>query len=333
MADVAVTGLDAVVAFFDKHYARLDFFQMARLLSYALQQEAAVDGTDATPEDWEVRLGRVLRVRPSLSMAFPEHDMASILRRPDGKLQVETGFFGLYGVTSPLPNFYTEGLMQAEQQGRNSARGLIDLFHYAAYPLLIKAWTRHRTQTGVQQGMTSRQRTRQTSWIGLVGNAARKRFDQWPQMVHLAPLLATTHRSASGLQALVNCVVRSGTTKVYPCAATRAKVPTQFRLRLGKVSHQLGAQAVLGSTVVDRRNNVAIVLKDQTDGDIEAVVPGGKLHALMTQSLELFALDNLRVRFKVERTPTPRPLGHARLGLGASLGQKSHLGSFSFYVN
>ena len=39
MAHLAGTGLDAVVAFFAKNYAQLDFFQMARLLSHALRQE------------------------------------------------------------------------------------------------------------------------------------------------------------------------------------------------------------------------------------------------------------------------------------------------------
>jgi len=175
MAHVVGTGLDAVKAFFSKNYAQLDFFQMARLLSHALQQEGLAQGLEVSPEEWESRLAAVLRVRPTLSLAFPEHDLASIAARSDGKIQVEAGFFGLYGVTSPLPYFYTEGLMQASQQGRTSARGLLDIFHYAAYPLLIKAWTRHRNLTGLQAGLTERQLTRQTSWVGLVGHASRKR--------------------------------------------------------------------------------------------------------------------------------------------------------------
>jgi type VI secretion system protein ImpH len=333
MAHVAGTGLDAVEAFFSKNYAQLDFFQMARLLSHALQQESLAQGHEASPAEWESRLAAVLRVRPTLSLAFPEHDIASIQKRSDGKIQVEAGFFGLYGVTSPLPYFYTEGLMQASQQGRTSARGLLDMFHYAAYPLLIKAWTRHRNLTGLQQGMTERQQTRQTSWVGLVGQATRKRFDQWPRITHLAPLLSTIHRSASGLQALVNCIVRSGATKVYPCAPTRTRVPSAARLCLGRASHQLGTQAVLGDTLIDRRNNVSILLRDQAVADIEAVVPGGKLYPLLTQSLQLFAQDNLRIRFKVERQPTPKPLGLAKLGLGASLGHARQTGSFSYFVN
>jgi type VI secretion system protein ImpH len=333
MAHLAGTGLDAVVAFFSKNYAQLDFFQMARLLSHALKQEGLARGVETSAEEWESRLTEVLRVRPTLSLAFPEHDLSSIEQRRDGKIQVEAGFFGLYGVTSPLPYFYTEGLMQASQLGRNSARGLLDLFHYAAYPLLIKAWTRHRNLTGLQQGLTERQLTRQTSWVGLVGQANRKRFDQWPRIVHLAPLLSTIHRSASGLQSLVNCIVRSGTTKVFPCAPTRMRVPVQARLCLGRVSHQLGSQAVLGDTLIDRRNNVSIVLQGQATADVEAVVPGGKLYPLLTQSLQLFALDNLRIRFKVERPPTPKPLGMAKLGLGASLGKEGPIGGFSYFVN
>ena len=111
------------------------------------------------------------------------------------------------------------------------------------------------------------------------------------------------------------------------------RVPARARLCLGRVSHQLGSQAVLGNTLIDRRNNVSIVLQGQVTADIEAVVPGGKLYPLLTQSLQLFALDNLRIRFKVERQPTPQPLGMAKLGLGASIGKAGPIGGFSYFVN
>jgi|GEM_PF-1203736 type VI secretion system protein ImpH len=335
MANSHSTRLDAVVAFITENHARLEFFQMARLLAHAMQENA--ENKDNENEElvgnWEDSFHKNLRVRPILSMAFPAREIDSALVKSDGKLQVETTFFGLYGVTSPLPNFYTEGLMAAEQNGYKNARGLIDIFHYAAFPLLIKAWSRHRVETGLRIGKGLRILDRKSSWIGSTGPAMRTRFNQWPKILKLAPLLSSSFRSASNLQALVATIVRSGAVRVQPCAATQVAVPKNFACRLGQRSHQLGEQAVLGSKLVDHLSHVEIVLKQQHLDDLEQIVPGGSRYELLKQSIRLFSKDNLRIRIKVDRDSSPKKLNMSILGLGASLGSQPRFGTYIYYVD
>lgn len=335
MANTTSSRLDAVVEFIVANHNHLEFFQMARLLAYALSNndEQQTEAEDIVSGNWEDHFNDYLRIRPMLSMSFPGTDISNAEVLAENKLRVETTFFGLYGVTSPLPNFYTEGLIAANQNGNSNARGLIDIFHYAAYPLLMKAWTRYRGETGLRKGVSKRQLTRKASWIGLVGDGARKRFDQWPKMLQLAPLFANSNRSASGLQALVTCIVGSGIVRIRPCAPTRVTVPKKFKCRLGQSSHQLGTQVVLGNALVDHLSHVEIVISEQLQEDLEDIVPGGKRYRLLEQSIQLFSHDNLRIRLKAIHESWPLKLGASKLGLGASLGNKPRVGWFNFYIN
>jgi type VI secretion system protein ImpH len=333
MAQSSLSRLEAVVAFAVENQARLDFFQLSRLLIDALTREtpAKQAAGEAIADDWESRLDAFLRVRPSLSMAFSGLDINRI-ERADGRLRVEVDFFGLYGVTSPLPNFYTEDLFEAEQAGASVARGLIDIFHYSAYLLLLKALSRYRESTGLGGGLSNRQLTQKMSWVGLVTPASRRRFSHWSQISQVAPTVGTGFRSASNLQALVRTVSRSGNVRVIPCAQTAVRVARHFRTTLGRKRHQLGVQAHLGSVVQDRRNHVEIVLSGQRADDAADIVPGGRRHGLLLQAVQLFTRDNVRFRISIERPTTPETIGQARLGLGAGLGSVSQLGMISFYL-
>lgn len=334
MAESRGARFDALIAFYRSKFRELEFFQFARLMAWELRRQAKERG--ATPEqlaDWEALFQDNLRVRPLLSMGFPDTDLASVEVLRDGKVRVETTFFGLYGVTSPLPNFYTEDLIDASHEGLKVARGFIDIFHHAAFPLLIRAWSRYRSWTGLQDGFDSRQTDRRSSWVGLTSPAVRKRFDQWHAIVQLAPVLATQHRSATGLQYVFAAIAQSGQVQVRPCAVSRGTIPHAYRFCLGLRNNKLGEQAVLGNKVTDYRNFVDVHLSEQTPADLDAILPGGRNHALLRQSIDLFLKDSLSLRIKVKTIAQPKGLGNSRLGLGSILGQEPAAGKYAFVMN
>jgi hypothetical protein len=61
-----------------------------------------------------------VRVRPRLGLGFPLRDIEGIEQDEDGRYRIEANFFGLYGVTSPLPTFYTEDLIDEQLQGHSA---------------------------------------------------------------------------------------------------------------------------------------------------------------------------------------------------------------------
>ena len=111
-----------------------DYFQAIRLLS---RLSSAQNGAEETLP--------TLRVHPELSLDYPQSEITWIREREHGKgYEMETTFFGLYGVSSPLPGFYTEELFDDDWEEEQAARGFLDIIHYRLYPLLFQAWLKYR---------------------------------------------------------------------------------------------------------------------------------------------------------------------------------------------
>jgi len=333
MAKLDSSRLDVLVDFYQANAGELEFFQLVRLLTKHLRSQLQAQGVSNDEWlEWETLLFKHLRVRPILSLGFPETDIATITKIQQEKIRVETTFFGLYGVTSPLPNFYSEYLLSNNQDGLTASRGFIDIFHYAAFPLLIRAWGRYRTWTGLQERLDPRQTDRRTSWVGLTGSSLRKRFSQYNALSFLAPILANSNRSATDLEALVRTIAGSGQVDVQPCVSTDVKIPSVYRLILGLANHQLGEQAVLGFKMIDKRHFVDVILSEQTEEDRNALLPLGTRFELLKQALALFITQAMTLRFRFKSLSSPRHLGFSRLGLGATLGIKSRPGEIVFVI-
>lgn len=332
MAKTIGAGFESVARFAEQSSRSLEFFQLIRLLVIAMRQDLAEEGHSADVlGDWDSLFRSYIRVRPRLSLAFPESDLHSVKLTHD-RLLIETNFFGLYGVTSPLPHFYTEDLMDAEQNGYHSLRGFIDIFHYAAYPLLVKAWTKNRLATGLGLLSQSRHVLRDTSWLGLMDPQFRLKFDQWRKMLPLAPVLSGKTRSASGLQFLIARIIEQGKVFVQPCSAVRLRIPVVHHLQLGTKNHQLGHSALVGDLIDDRSNNVLVVLTDVPTSVARSIVPGGSRFKLLQQSVSLFLRSSLRVTIRVHASPERSIVGSCRLGFGAGLAGNKQKDSFSFHL-
>ena len=91
----------------------------------------------------------VLRLRPSLSLAFAPSDiegaesLPATAERP-ARARLTTRFLGLYGVTSPLPTHYSERLWEnVTHEGQTRLREFLDIFHHRLLSFLYRSWTRH----------------------------------------------------------------------------------------------------------------------------------------------------------------------------------------------
>ena len=99
-----------------------------------------------------------IRVRANLSLGFPDTDIDCIEPMPgrapggDDALRITANFFGLYGVSSPLPTFYTEDLLDDQREGRHARREFFDILHASLYPLLFEAWRKYRLQLRAVEG-------------------------------------------------------------------------------------------------------------------------------------------------------------------------------------
>jgi len=326
MALPPVSEADNLVKFINMKQHQLDFFQLMRLISHLLKK--------TSPElSWRESFDQSVRIRPALSLDFPGREIETVEFTEDNKIMVETSFFGLYGVTSPLPNFYTEDLISAKKDGQNLTRLFFDLFHYAMYPLLLSAMTRFKPMTGLQEYSDRRQNLRRLSWLGLSSPKITEQFSEWPKMLKVASILSTSYCSVAGLKALLLTIVDSGSVNIVSCPTVRAVIPQRFRLRLGTRANQLGTQAVLGHAITAPNNNyVDIQLQDQTSEDIQAIMPGGAKYQLLKQALTLYVPSYLKLCLKMRARTQSNQVSQIRLGYGLSLGTQERSQNLAYYI-
>lgn len=322
---------DALKAFILNNDKAIEFFQLLRLfLLYLRMRLHESDIPDSEIPSWDKLFEKCLRIRPSLSMGFPENEVRNIKFIDNFRIEIETTFFGLYGVTSPLPNFYSEDLIANAQYGSSNARHFLDVFHYSSYLLLIQAMTRYRYLSGLQIGQDQDQLDRYLCFIGIEGNEFRNTYDEWPKLLKLAPILSIYGCSAYGLKKMLEVIIRSGTVKVNPNPTISKRIADKFRLSLGKRNHILGKQAIVGSHILDRRNSVEIVLEGQQDVDIEGIVPGGEHYQFLKQAIKLYTPRYLKINFRVKGTSKSVKLNQRALGYGAALGGTPRNDEFIF---
>lgn len=235
----AVGGADDVLLREGSSYA---FFQAMRLLRLRFGSDEA--------------LRQGVRVRPHLSLGFPETDIESIEIDEAGRYRIEANFFGLYGVTSPLPTFYTEDLIDEAMDSRTVTRDFLDILHAHLYPVLFRAWEKYRIWLAVSEHQSTERLEQLYALIGLRG--AGNVLGLGRALLPYAGLFSWRPRSALGLQALLAGLFDTDQVSVVTGVRRFVAIPQPDRCRLGLQAARLGDSAVLGSQVADEAGNLDI---------------------------------------------------------------------------
>src|SRR5471032_2790370 len=219
------------------------FFQALRLLRLRFSSEK--------------EFAENVRVRPHLGLGFPQRDIEHIVLDEDGRYRIEVNFFGLYGVTSPLPTFYTEDLIDEQLQGHSAGRDLLDILHASLYPLLFRAWEKHRVWMGICERRDLGRLNLVRSLIGLADADPQWR-QQAPQLLRYAGIFNQFPRSALGLEQLLRSTLDGDPVEVVPCVLSHVPIDDQSRCRLGLQGNVLGQDSLLGQQVSDRTSTLDI---------------------------------------------------------------------------
>lgn len=303
--DTAVTPLDDLL----DESGRYAFFQAMRLLRQQFPDEQS--------------LRDHVRVRPALSLAFPDADIDHVRRDDSGRYHIEATFFGLYGVTSPLPTFYTEDLIQEFMQGHSAMRDFMDILHASLYPLLYRAWEKYRLWLVVGEQNNTRRLQQLYATIGIAD--APPWEDVALAMLPFAGNLSTFPRSALGLQGLLQGLLHGIAVRVDPCVTRSVSIPEEARTRLGERAHVLGEDTILGEHVQDCAGNVDITIGPMPASDFHSLLPGAPLHERLRRVIAWYLPTPLRCELHLWLDDRVRQC--ARLGAGwHALGRNTWLG-------
>ena len=299
-----------------------DFFQAVRLLS-RLKSEDTSSGARLSALD-------KLRIRPELSLDHPISDVAKIRQTEDGRHEILTTFLGLYGVSSPLPSYYTEQLLNSEDDfdalTGSAARGFMDIVHFHLYPLFYQLWLKYRFSHNAFELKDGRYWDILFSLVGLSDEDFRDSIGERDQILRYVGLFSQRQKSATGLKTLVKGYLQTDDVEIIPCVEREVSIPEFQYTKLGESCGVLGQSATIGRFIKDSTGKFVIkVGSDSIQHFTEFVHEEGIATRLknlvnfyLAQPLEVEIILVLKGDYDI----------HASIGgeVGSSLGQDTWLG-------
>ena len=270
---------------------RYAFFQALRLIRLRTPHDEAL--TDN------------VRVRPAVTLSFPESDIEAIRLDDSGKYRITANFFGLYGVTSPLPTFYTEDLIEEKLQGNSSMRDFLDILHAELYPLLFRAWEKNRLWLTIGERHDTNRLDQLFALVGLSGCGPQYLADARSLLPH-AGNFNQFPRSALGLQALVSGLLDGLPVDVEPCVTETVAIPLPSRCLLGEQATQLGEDILLGKQIAQRSSSLIVHVGPIPRAQFHALLPGAPLHERLARSIALYLRTPLRCVLGLKVPPSQR---------------------------
>lgn len=288
---------------------RFAFYQAVDLLERRYARDGARVGGFAPPEE------EVLRFRPHASLGFPKADIERIETRLRAGAEADlplfrltVTFLGLYGAAAPLPAFYTEAILAAEE-GESARRDFMDLFHHRLISLQYRLWVKYRYYLRYEAGANDRTSEIVYSFFGLGPKPARTglRLLYLERLLASAGLLAMNSRSPSLLTGLISYYFRGLAVAIEPFVPRRVAIPDDQRIRLGRANARLGDDMTLGATLNDIAGKFRLVLGPLNRARFEDFLPDGRDHGHLVELVNTLLREPLDFEFELRLDSAERP--------------------------
>ncbi len=290
---------------------RFSFFQIVRLLRLLSRKD-----------------GRPLRIRikPDLSLAFPARDVVSLWEDEEGRFHLVATFLGLYGTSSPLPNFYTEELFEEERQEEDLQREFLNLLNQRIYELFLQVIEHYTLFLQVVEEESRSHWEILFCLLGLGEEIYREGLPEVRFFCRYLGLLTQHPRSQAGLEILLQDLLGGLPLEIEPCVLRKVNISEDQRARLGFRNVFLGEDLYLGAEILDRQGKFRLRIGPLTRKDFERLRPGGPLFRKLTRMVDFYL--GIPLEYEIEIFLKE---GEAR---AASLGGEgwSHLGVDTWLV-
>ena len=201
---------------------------------------------------------QLIRIRPKLSLHQQRSEVVSVRHQDGGYYEIEVNFLGLYGSSSPLPTFYTEELLQLEQEDQVSARLFLDVIHQRLYQLFAASQQKYDSLRAAVEWHQNQFSQLLHALIGTRDSELQQQLPDESLLLKYFGLLALPQRSAQGLESLLADLLSGVQVQVEQCVARKVKVPARHLSSLGRASCTLGNNALVGDQLTDRKSKIRI---------------------------------------------------------------------------
>jgi type VI secretion system protein ImpH len=296
---------------------RFSFFQAVQLLERAVPGSAPIGMLG--PAELEA-----IRFQSGVSMDFATSDLTSLVRstRPSGapRFTLSTAFLGLYGASSPLPTYFTEQLLEQEEEGLQQK--FIDLFHHRILSLFYRVWTKYRISAQFRDdGKDPLSRCLLELLLGDARYLPPDHHVKPVRLLALGGLITQLPRTAATLAAALSEYFSGTPVEVESCVPRWLPIPEDQQNRLGGENSQLGRDVSLGERVYDRTSTFRVSLGPLGLDEFLAFLPPGEKTGELREIVDLMNGDALDYEIELllrETEVPPLQLNSERALLGWS---------------
>jgi type VI secretion system protein ImpH len=252
-----------------------NFFQAYRLLE-SVNQTYPVSAR---------RPARKIEVRPELSLGYSEQDISKINALDKNRgYEIISQLPGLYGVASPLPDFYNEELLDNEWDEHEAPREFLDIIHKQLFPKLYQAWRLYKLN------LNTVERSNDSYWnllFSLLGDPNIENNGLKDLKLRYFSLFANKERSKEGLRILISDFLDIDNIKIEEFNRQEVSISDSLRCRLGEQNNQIGV-AHIGSKILDQSLRVTAVADN---------IPERQYHELQKDTKKLGILKQLLIEY------------------------------------
>ncbi len=305
------------------HAAKINFYRFCQLVEQATPDSPGLGSNSYLHHE-------AIRFRPHHGMGFPVSELRQLTRDPDHPHRpptASTTFFGLYGVTSPLPACYIDDIAQG-REGSEAVTDFLDIFNHRLTTQFYRIWRKYSYPATFQSGGSDDTSQYLLGLVGLgIEGTEKQAGAPLSRFLALLGTLRLPTRTADGITALVSLLAPH--TRARVSAHDKLTVNLRNPLQLSS-AHPVSLQRrpVLGSQSVDVNSQVLLTLFTADMQEAQGWLPGGQHHSdlLTLLSVYLGARYHARLQLALPRSLLPEArLRYAAEGTPVQLGRTAVL--------
>lgn len=288
-----------------------NFFQAYRLLE-SVNQTYPVSAR---------RPARKIEVRPELSLGYTEQDISKINALDKNRgYEIISQLPGLYGVASPLPDFYNEELLDNEWDEHEAPREFLDIIHKQLFPKLYQAWRLYKLN------LNTVERSNDSYWnllFSLLGDPNIENNGLKDLKIRYFSLFANKERSKEGIRILISDFLDIESIEIQEFNRQEVNISESLRCRLGDQNHQIGV-AHIGSKILDQSLRVTAVANNISEQQYQTLNEDTEkldtLKQLLTEYLKKPLQLDLKLNVTVSESSICLGKSWNQLGITSNIG-------------
>ena len=279
--------------------------------------------------------------RSNPSMGFPPGDIDSVEWEAgaggESRATVIVNFMGLLGTASPLPlHFVQEALWERNEPEGARVADFLAIFEHRMLSFQFRAREKYRHALRFDADGGDEFTARVLALAGL--DSAQRRAASGVELHHLLRglgVLAARHRSAHGLEELLEACFPGMTVRVTNCIPRRMAIPADQQLflnpprrtepRRGDALGGLGRDTCIGTTRMDASSYFRVALGPMKHGEFRRFLPGEPDFTQLAALVRLYVKDPLDFDIELHLEADQRPAARLVADGGQRLGQNTWL--------